>query len=119
MDMGAWISCRHGIPQFMHKVDRWASLLDSETPACKDFLVDDRVEIDEASGEFELFSINGDGAVRGLSFLYGHLGKVLLPHREKPTHLRFLKLQETGNFAVVGNVQFEVFYTADRSISKK
>lgn len=113
MDRGPCFSRRHGIPQFVYKVDRWTSILQSESSARKDFPVDDRVEIGEPSREFEFFSVNRDGAIRGLPSLRGFRGEVLPPRREKPAHLRLLKLQETGHFPVIGMVHFMVLHATE------
>jgi len=71
------------------------------------------MEVGESPGEFELFSVDCDGAMRGLPSLRGFSGEIITPNREEPTNLRLFKFQKTGHLAVVGNMQFMMLHASE------
>ena len=70
----------------MHYLDGGLRFFESETTSSNRFLIDQRVKIDKASTELDLFTIKRDAAVRALS-LGLDLGRdVVDVNREEPRH---------------------------------
>ena len=111
--MGAIILNRRGFSQFIHEVDRRARILDPEPPAGKDFPIDHRMEVGEASGKFELFPVDGDGTERGLPFLCGLRGRSSFPTERNQRTFAFSSSRKPAILRLSAQVHLMVLHTTE------
>ena len=100
----AFFQVRDGIADLVNGFDAGAGLCQAESFSSQNAVIAQGVQIRETAAEFNLFAVNGDGAVGSLAGCLDTLGQRGFIHTEKPPDSGFLQFDIPGGFVMFQQV---------------